>query len=66
MAHRHWLACCHMGFIGTEIEEPIDLLKIGFSEEELNKLTDEEAEDYVAEIAYEMALDNINSYAKKD
>jgi len=54
-----------MGFIGTEIEEPIDLLKLGFSEEELDKLTDEEAEDYVAEIAYEMALDNINSYAKK-
>ena len=64
MAHRHWLACCR-SFIGTEIEEPIDLLEQGFSEEALDKLTYEDAEDYVAEIAYEMALDNINSYAKK-
>ena len=65
MAHRYWLACCNMGFVGSTQEEEIDFLDYVEDEAALEALSDDEVEEEVAAIAYEMATENINAYAKK-
>ena len=65
MAHRYWLACYDMGFPGTAYEEEIDFLDYVDDEASLEALSDAEVEEEIAVIAYEMATENINAYAKK-
>ena len=72
MTQRYWLACYNMGFAGTDREEEIDLYDyIPYNDDEkemqaqLEDMSDDEAESIVADIAYEMALENIDYYAKK-
>ncbi len=65
MAHRYWLAYYNMGFQGTSCEEEIDFLDYVEDEAALEALSDDEVEEEVAAIAYEMATENINAYAKK-
>ena len=52
MAHRYWLACYDMGFVGTKQKEEIDLLNY-FDEAILETLSDDEVEE-VAAMLYEM------------
>ena len=65
MAHRYWLACYRFGFAGTEQEEEIDFLDYVDDEAALEALSDDEVEEEVAAMAYEMAIENINAYARK-
>lgn len=65
MAHRYWLACYNMGFVGSTQEEEIDFLQYVDDEAALEALSDAEVEEEVAAMAYEMATENINAYAKK-
>ena len=65
MAHRYWLACYNMGFVGSTQEEEIDFLQYVDDEAALEALSDAEVEEEVAAKAYEMATENINAYAKK-
>jgi len=65
MAHRYWLACYNMGFVGSTQEEEIDFLKYVADEAALEALSDDEVIDEVAAMAYEMAIENIDAYAKK-
>ena len=64
MAHRYWLACYNMGFNETACEE-IDFLDYVEDEAALEALSDDDVEDEVAAMAYEMATEYINAYAKK-
>lgn len=65
MAHRYWLACYNTGFVGSDYEEEIDFLDYVDDEAVLEALSDDEVEEEVTAIAYEMATENINAYAKK-
>lgn len=65
MAHRYWLAYYSFGFAGTEQEEEIDFLDYVDDEAALEALYDDEVEEKVAAMAYEMAIENINAYARK-
>lgn len=72
MAQRYWLACYNMGFVGTDKEQEIDLYDyIPYKDDEkemqaqLEAMSDDKAESIVANIAYELALENIDSYARK-
>ena len=65
MAHRYWLACYNLGFVGSTQEEEIDFLEYVDDEAALEALSDDEVEEEIAAMAYEMATENINAYAKK-
>ena len=65
MAHRYWLACYNTGFVGSTQEEEIDFLDYVEDEAALEALSDDEVEEEIAAMAYEMATENINAYAKK-
>ncbi len=65
MAHRYWLACYNTGFVGSTQEEEIDFLDCVDDEAALEALSDDEVEEEIAAMAYEMATENINAYAKK-
>ena len=65
MAHRYWLACYNMGFVGSTQEEEIDFLDYVEDEAALEALSDAEVENEVAVMAYKRATENINAYAKK-
>ncbi len=65
MAHRYWLVCYNYGFPGTAYEEEIDFLQYFEDEKALEALSDDEVEEEIALMAYEMATENINAYAKK-
>lgn len=65
MAHRYWLACYNMGFVGSTQEEEIDFLEFVEDEAALEALSDDEVEEEVVAMAYAMATENINAYAKK-
>lgn len=65
MAHRYWLACYNMGFVGSTQEEEIDFLEFVEDEAALEALSDDEVEEEVVAMAYERATENINAYAKK-
>ena len=65
MAHRYWLACYNMGFVGSTQEEEIDFLQYVEDEAALEALSDDEVEEEITLMVYEMATENINAYAKK-
>ena len=69
MATRYWKAKWNMGFVGTDSEEDMDLLDYCESLEDVANLSDEEAQNIVTEIAYEMAYEEASSmievYAEK-
>lgn len=65
MAHRYWLACYNMGFVGSTQEEEIDFLQYVEDEAALEALSDDEVIEEVTCMAYAMATENINAYAKK-
>ena len=65
MAPRYWLAYYNMGFPGTAYEEEIDFLDYVEDEAALEALSDDEVEEEITAMAYEMATENINAYAKK-
>ena len=65
MAHRYWLACYDMGLVGSMQEEEIDFLDYVDDEAALEALSDDEVEEEVAAMAYEIATERINAYAKK-
>lgn len=64
MSYRYLLACSDLDFVGTKQKEEIDLLNY-FDEAILETLSDDEVEEEVTAMAYEMATENINAYAKK-
>lgn len=63
MAKRYWIAKWNMGYVGTESEEEIDLHD-WHTPEEVEKMTDDEAEEEVAEYAWETAKENIESWSE--
>lgn len=65
MAHRYWLACYDMGFVGSMQEEEIDFLDYVDDEAALEALSDDEVEEAIAAMAYEIATERVNAYAKK-
>ena len=65
MAHRYWLACYNMGFVGSTQEEEIDFLQYVEDEAALEASSDDEVEEEITLMVYEMATENINAYAKK-
>ncbi len=65
MAHRYWLACYNTGFVGSTQEEEIDFLDYVEDEAALEALSDDEVNEEVTCMAYAMAIENINAYAKK-
>ena len=64
MAHRYWLACYNMGFHETDYKKEIDFLDY-VDEATLEALSNDEVEEEIVFMAYEMATENINAYAKK-
>jgi hypothetical protein len=67
MAKRYWIAKWSMGYVGTDSDEPIDLVEhTGLSEEEIEEMDDSEALREVEEFAWEQAKEMIESYAEPD
>ena len=65
MAKRYWIAKWSMGYAETNSEEPIDLCDT-YTEEELEEMSDVDAESEVAKIAWDYAIEQIDSYAEPD
>ena len=65
MAQRYWKACWNMGYPGTETKENIDLIDYVENQEDLDTLSDEEAEAIIVDIAYEKASNMIEVYVEK-
>ena len=66
MAQRKWIAKWSMGYVGTDNEEEIDLVEyLGYTEEEVEEMSDIDAESEVCDFAYEQAIQNIDSWAEK-
>lgn len=65
MAKRYWKTCWNMGYAGTETIEEIDLLNYVNGQEELDKLSDEEANTIIYDIIYEEAASMIDIYVEE-
>ena len=65
MATRYWKAKWNMFYADTDEEEDIDLLDYFHSLEEVEAMSDEEAQNIVTEIAYEEASTMIEAWAEK-
>ena len=66
MAQRKWEYGYSMGYAGTDSKETIDLVTDwGYSEKEVEEMTDDEAQEIVTKSAYESAVEKIDYWAKK-
>ena len=65
MAKRNWIMKWSYGYVGTDNEEPIDLVDyLGMTEEAVEELTDEEAGSLVAKEAWEMAVEQVEAFGE--
>lgn len=65
MAERYWNIGYHMGYAGTKSEEKVDVCKfLGYTEEEVQEMENDELMDKLAQIAYEMACEKVDAWAE--
>jgi len=65
MANRYWKVCENMGYAGTDSEEEIDLVDDwNYSEEEVEEMTNEDAQKELEDYAWETAIQKVSSWAE--
>lgn len=65
MAQRYWKANWSMGYAGTDNEEEVDLCNLfGLTEDEVEDLSYEKAENMVADYAYDQAVERVDVWAE--
>lgn len=63
MAHRYWKASWSMGYVGTESEEEVDLCSLGYSEHDVEEMSEEKACEEILKFAFEQASQDISADA---
>lgn len=66
MTTRYWKAKWNMGLVGTDMEEDIDLLDYYDTIDKVEALSDENAQEFVTQIAFEEATSMIDAFAEKN
>ena len=66
MAHRYWKLNRDYGFVGTDSYDTVDAADyLGLSEEDLEKLTDDELESKLTEAEWEDAIQQVEVYVER-
>jgi len=63
--NRKWIVSQSYGSVGTDSSEEVDILdEFGWSEEDLEAMSDEEVQTEVDKYAWEMAIQSVESAAE--
>ena len=65
MANRYWLLGSNYGFAGTHSEEKIDACEyLGYTEEEIEKMPEEELEKELYKFHYQNVIENVEAWVE--
>jgi len=66
MTQRKWVLHESMGYVGTDSENEIDLVDdYGYTEKEVEEMTEQEANDMLDKEAWEQAIEKVDAWAEK-